>query len=427
MRRLEDLRTLARSRIARNFLVYSLDYGLRIFIQLGYFLVISRSLGPAAYGGFASITAITLLASTFSGIGCDQVLIRQVAKEHRPFAESFGNALSSVLYSSLVLVPLVMALSLVLDFATLSLTGVAMIAIADIVMNRAVWLANTSFQAHERAQVQMVINLSALGLKFISVVLAWQLSDPLTLNAWALWYLAGATCSAVLAVSIVVAKLGAPRMTWRPREIGDGFIYSLEFASLAGLRDLDKTVVVQTLGATAGGYYTAAFRIVDTASVPVRALLAATYTRYFHHSRSGGEAALGFARKVIPYMVVLCILVGLGLLVCAPVVPMLIGEDYRPAVGLIRILSIYPLLFGLSALNGDVLRALQQQRARLLIMLGLMVIYVPAIWLGTRLLAEDGAAIGRIAVQALLFLATGLVAFRIATRTAPRAGGGGAA
>src|SRR5215207_3572419 len=100
-----QLRRLNSSRLAGNFLVYSADFGLRVLVQLLYFLMIVRFLGPAGYGVFASLTAITLFASTFSGIGCDQVLIRRVTRDREPFGLAFGNALSATLVTLPIIVP----------------------------------------------------------------------------------------------------------------------------------------------------------------------------------------------------------------------------------------------------------------------------------------------------------------------------------
>ncbi len=403
---------LARSPLGGNFLVYATDYGLRIVVQLGYFLIISRSLGPAGYGTFASVIAVTAFTSTFVGVGCDQVVIRHVAREGTGFPQAFGNALTSVLISLPILLPLVVLAVLALDLPGMTLAAVLMVAVAELVLYRLVSLSNACFQAHEKARQQFVINVSVLLIRLGAAFAAWQFFSPLTLEIWAAWYLAGSALAAALAVGMVLARLGRPALVLRPRDLGDGFVYALEFASIAGLRDLDKPVVVQTLDATAGGHYTAAFRIVDTACVPVRALLSATYTRYFHHSRAGSAEAFAFARKVLPIMAAVSVAVGVGLVVVAPFVPRLIGEEYGPAVPIIQLLCLYPLTLGVSAMGGDVLRALGMQKARMVVMIVSTVTYLPMVWVGATFLGIAGAALARIASQFVLLAATGLIVAR---------------
>ncbi|WP_152045236.1 lipopolysaccharide biosynthesis protein [Aureimonas psammosilenae] len=406
------LARLKRSNLGGNFFVYATDYGLRIVVQLGYFLIISRSLGPAGYGTFAGFTAITAFVSTFVGIGCDQVLIRHVARDGIPFGQAFGNALTSVLISLPVLLPLVVVATLMLHFEGLPLDAILMVAVAELVLYRLVSLCNACFQAHEKARQQFVINVSVLIIRLIAAFMAWQFFDPLTLQIWSAWYLAGAVVAVCLALGMVLTQLGRPVLVLKPCDLGDGFIYALEFASIAGLRDLDKPLVVQTLDATAGGHYTAAFRIVDTACVPIRALLSATYTRYFHHSRKGTSEAFAFARKVLPVMGGVSLAVGLGLLVGAPFVPLLIGEQYREAVPIIQILCLYPFTLGVSAMGGDVLRALGMQKARMIVMIFSTVTYLPMVWVGATYLGIAGAAVARLVSQILLLAATSFIVVR---------------
>ena len=413
--RINDAR---RSPMVGSFMVYSLDYGLRIVVQLGYFIIISRSLGASGYGLFAAVVAISQLAAAFTGIGCEQVLIRRVARDGTPFPLALGNAVSATLLSLPVLVPLATLVAMALGLEGLTLTTVLLLVLADVGLHRGVTLANMAFQAHEQARPQLVINITASLIKLAAAVLAFWLSSPLTLEIWAWWYAGSTVLASLFAFTLLVIRLGGPRLVFYPRDLGDGFIYALEYASMAALRDLDKPVVADTLGSAAAGAYAAAFRIVDTATVPVRALLRTTYVRYFHHAGQGVDAAIGFARKVLPIMAGGSLVLAIGLLVGAPVIPLLIGEDYDEAVPIIRWLAIYPLVFGLSSMGADLLRGLNLQRARLIVMLVATITYVPIVWLGAEAFGVEGAAIARTISQVLLLAATAWIIARVSRRHA---------
>ena len=413
-----------RSRIGANVLVYGADFALRIAVQFGYFLVISRALGAGGYGAFVSLTALTFLASAFSGFGAEQVLIRRVARDGSPHGEALGNALAATVLSWVVVVPLALGLVALLNVGGLHAAVVLPVVVADVVLLRFVTLANACFQAREEGRPQLLINVAASVLRLGAAGLAWWLTPDLDLATWVLWYVAAAGASALLAAGVVLARLGRPRPAFHPADMRDGAIYALEFASMAAVRDLDKPVVAETLGAEAAGVYAAAFRIVDTACVPVRALLRATYTRYFHHGREGVAATLGFARRVLGPMAAVSLAVAALLVALAPVVPRLIGDDYASSVPIIRWLALYPLLLGLSAMGADVLRSLGRQRARVVVMLVSVLLYVPLVWWGARLFGPEGAAAARTASQLLLFAVTALVVARVSRDGGPSRGAG---
>ena len=402
--------------MAGNFLVYSLDFSLKIIVQLGYFIVISRALGVAGYGLFASVTAISQLVGTFVGMGSEHVLIRRVARDGTPFALAFGNALSAMAVTIPVLVPFAALAALWLGLEGLTVTAVLLIVAADLGPARGMNLALLAFQSREMARPQFVVNIVTSGLKLAAAAGAYMFVGELTLETWAWWYAGSMVLTGVFSIAYLITKLGRPRLAFYPRDMGDGFIYALEFASMAALRDLDKPVVADTLGPATAGSYTAAFRLVDTSCVPIRALLRTTYVRYFHAGSEGTEAALQLAKRVLPIMVGMAVVLGAGLLVGASFVPWLLGAEYEPAVPIIRWMAIYPLIFGLSSMGADMLRGLNLQRERLVVMLLTTVTYVPMIWAGTQIYGAEGAAIARTLSQGFLLLATGVIIWRVARR-----------
>ena len=408
--------TLRRSPMAGNFLVYSLDFSLKIVVQLGYFIVISRALGVAGYGLFASVAAISMLATTFVGMGAEHVLIRRVARDGTPFSIALGNAITAMAVTLPVLVPLAVLSALWLGLEGLTLTAVLLIVLADLGPAKAINLAMLAFQSQEMARPQFVLNILTSVLKLAAALGAYLLVEDLTLELWGWWYAGSLTVAGAFSLLYLFIKLGRPKFAFYPRDMGDGFIYSLEFASMAALRDLDKPVVADTLGPAAAGSYTAAFRLVDTSCVPIRALLRTTYVRYFHAGGESLEAALTLAKRVLPIMVGMAVVLGAGLLVGASFVPWLLGAEYEPAVSIIRWMAAYPLILGLSSMGADMLRGLNLQRERLVVMVLTTVTYVPMIWAGTQIYGAEGAAIARILSQSFLLVATGFIIWRVARR-----------
>jgi O-antigen/teichoic acid export membrane protein len=396
------LKTILRSKLTANYFFYSLDYGLRIIVQFGYFAIISRSLGAAGYGIFASISAISILAGVFSGLGSEQVMIRRSAGDPAAFRSAFGHTLICIAGS---IAPVSAICFLVLQFMNtggIAWWSVALFIVSETLFTKLIYLANACFMAHEVAGRQFVINITTSSIKLAGAALAWTFSHPLTLEIWSAWYFASIGLGAAFAMGLVLWELGRPRFTFFSGELRDGLQYGLEFASVVALRDLDKPLVVETLGAEAGGLYTAAFRIVDTACIPVRALLLATYTRYFSHAKTDTRAAVAFGFRVLPLGLAISAVLGLCLLLFAWIVPLIIGPTYEKAVPIIEWFAIYPAIILLSGAGMDLLRSVGLLGPRLRIALVSIVTYLPLCWIGAISAGTIGVTIARSVSQLLL-------------------------
>ena len=96
------------SPLARNTLWALGGSGTRLLIQAIYFLIIARCLGPGQYGAFIAATALTAVMSPFVGLGHGILLIKNVSRDRRLFAEYWGNGLMMTLVSGSVLTFLAM-------------------------------------------------------------------------------------------------------------------------------------------------------------------------------------------------------------------------------------------------------------------------------------------------------------------------------
>ena len=84
----------------------SIGQGFRLVIQAAYFVLIARSLGPDAYGAFVTVVAMAALLGPFSGIGTQNLFVKNVRSGKREAPICWGNgilltALSGSLFSAL--------------------------------------------------------------------------------------------------------------------------------------------------------------------------------------------------------------------------------------------------------------------------------------------------------------------------------------
>jgi O-antigen/teichoic acid export membrane protein len=169
---------------------------------------------------------------------------------------------------------------------------------------------------------------------------------------------------------------------------------------------------VETLGAEAGGIYTAAFRVVDSACIPVRALLLATYTRYFSHAKIDTRAAVAFGFRILPAGLAISGILGICLYAFAWIVPLIIGPSYEGAVPVIKWFAIYPAIILLSGAGMDLLRSIGLLGPRLRITLFSIVTYLPLCWIGAIFGGVTGVTIARNLSQVVLAAMTWLTIYR---------------
>ena len=409
MRRLFELANKYRSSaLARNTVTYTFNFGLQLVIQFTYFMMISRYLGPVSYGVFVTLSAVSGIANTITGLGSDHVLIQRVAVTPSNFARYFGHAL--VLLGGTL--PLVAAAVMVIGH---SITGdhlafPAFLAIisAHLVCGRLASLCSSIFMAFDRARLQMLVNVGLAVMRASFLLLAILFHDQLTLEIWAWWYLAASAISAVVAIILVLVICGAPRLNIIRADLPLGLQFCLEFMAINSVGDLDKPTVSHFLGPGAAGAYAAGLKIVDAASAPIRALLYATYTRHFRNAAASRADSVGFGVKLLPFSLAMSLAIAVILFVGADYVPYVIGHDFDGTPQIIKLFALYPLLHGISGIGADILRAVGKQHIRILLLVVTALMMVPAIWTGAVLGGLVGAAVARLLLQVGLIAATWL-------------------
>ncbi len=56
-------RRARQSPLVANTISYTINFGLQLVIQLGFFMLVSRTLGAQGYGVFVSITSVSIIAA----------------------------------------------------------------------------------------------------------------------------------------------------------------------------------------------------------------------------------------------------------------------------------------------------------------------------------------------------------------------------
>jgi O-antigen/teichoic acid export membrane protein len=398
--------------LGRNTLWGFGGYGLRLVLQAAYFIIIARCLGPGKYGAFIAATALGAVISPFVGLGSGNLLIKNVARDERLFREYWGNGLLMTLLSGLALVFIAVPLCRLILPHTIPMMAISLVSISDLIFVKFLDMAAWAFQAFERLSNTAALNVLVSLTRLVGIViLAIRFSHP-SMLAWAAIYLAGSVLAATIGVLWATLSLGTPKLALH-RLLGEGsegFYFSFSLSAQTIYNDIDKTMMARLSTLDAAGIYAAAYRLIDVAFIPVRALLNAAYPGFFRAGAGGIQASMNYGqrllRKILPYSLFAFAALMLG----APIVPHILGRDYANVTEALRWLSLLPLLKTLHYFIADSLTGAGHQGLRTSIQTGVAVFNIMInLWLIPRY-GWHGAAWSSLASDGLLLLGLWLAA-----------------
>src|ERR1700684_20050 len=108
----------------------SIGQGFRLVIQAAYFVLVARSLGPDAYGAFVTVVALAALLGPFSGIGTQNLFVKNVRSGKREAAICWGNGIVLTVVSGTLFSALAVGANFLLHLQTAPLV-VMIVCLAD--------------------------------------------------------------------------------------------------------------------------------------------------------------------------------------------------------------------------------------------------------------------------------------------------------
>lgn len=387
-------------------------FGLQLLTQIGWLVMALRVLGPEGYGLFASLTAVTVAASCFVGWGCDQLLIRHVAARPEALPAWLGHSLLSITATGL---PVLALLLLGLPFFEIGRIGawpLAAVLAADLLLARYANLCIAVYMATGQAARQSSVTVTIGATRLAAILLIAALPGSASLADWAWWYLGASGLAAILCLGLVIRDHGGPRWGWIGGQWGEGLAFSAESALQASVKDLDKPIVLEFAGPAAAGLYAAAFRIMDTLCLPIRALGYAIYAKLFRLAAEDRAACLAYGRKMLPVGVGIGLAAAIGVLIFADLLPYIFGGAYAELPWLVRLVCLMPAAFGAYIVGADLLSAVGRQSHRLGVVILSLALTIGLCWLIVPWGGLAGAALARLAVTLLTAGLVWLLALR---------------
>lgn len=377
-------------------------------LQTVYYVFLARVLGAEQFGVFIGLLAFTGFFHPFVGWGYDSILIRSVARDKKTYPHSLG--LSIVVHgvsgvAMLLLSMLVNEFFFREPFFFILLFNVM---VAESLL-RITEFYGRAFQAFERLNAASKIWAVSALFKLLAVAFFWLIGEDHSVILWSWYYLAGSLIGVFVTTGATFLKLGTPSFRSYSGSLRfdfwEGFAFSISRVSTVIYSDVDKFMLLKLSGQYAAGIYSAAYQFIKAAYFPILSVFLASYPKFFQKGFQGATKIWAFIKKVLLLTGSLGLLVSAILFVAAPLVPVILGEDYTEAVQILRWLAIVPFLQSIYVAFADALSGADLQKLRSTIQAAVVILNVTLNFWLIPLYSWWGAVVATIASETVLLLA----------------------
>lgn len=405
-------------RLGKNTIAGTIGLGTRAALQAAYLLILSRWLGADGYGLFAGSVALMILFAPVVSWGSLLLVTRHIANDRRRSRAMWATALTQIGIMGGLVVLAMLAVSTLLP-QRLPIAPMLMLAVSELIMLPITWAATSQCYALERGPASAVaVCLGSVG-RVLAMLVAVAGGVAATPANAAIAHFAGSGLAVAGAVVLVACVDGWPQ--WRSRmrlreSLRQGTPYAVSNVAGSGYQEVDKFLMLQSLGAAIVGPYTVAFRVVSIFLMPVTALISASLPRLM--ARAGSSDGRRTYRAMLLSGVGYGILAGAVIPLVEPWIPRVFGSDYAPATHYLGLLALWPPLFALRQCLATHLTAHSRQAMRSYVEMGGLGIVVV---LNLLLLPRIGAEAAVLALLVAEVLVAGVTALLV--RQGPRSEG----
>lgn len=334
--------------------------------RVAYFTIVANVLGPDGYGTFVACTALIAILSPFACFGSASVLIKHASRDRDLFRPYFGNAIIVTLASASVLTVVVLCIRTTVLPQSATVAMVLSICVADLVGLQLSTLCSESFVLSDFRKYTQLTAWSVLVRCIAAIVLA---ASTRTATHWAYLYALSTLISTLTGITVVSCVCGLPRFQLRLiiPSLREGIHFSTSSASQSVYNDIDKTMLARMSSVEDAAIYAVAYRFIEAAMLPIRAVTAVTYPDFFRRGAQGVTSSFGLARPMIRRSAVYGLGVAIPLFVGAGAVPLIMGKAYTESTSALRWLCLLPAIKSVHAFLTDTLTGADFQWQRSLI------------------------------------------------------------
>lgn len=324
--------------------------GLRTLGQAAVFLIVARVLGVEAYGAYSAVLALAMTTGGFVSLGAAVIMLRETARDIDSFAESWGRTLAAWTVTA----PMLFAIYLSLAWAILpGGTGwiiVVCLGAAEILFAPLTQATIQAYQGHERIGRAARIVLAPILPRLAAATmlpLVLILAPSMRLPIWTALYLLATAVATVYTLRLLQHDFGLRlAVHWRglAQVLREGWPFAVGSAAQKVYVDIDKLMLARMTTLEITGAYSAAYRVVDMANVPLMSFFAAAAPRFFRAGGDGTRGVASYAWRVLPLPLLYALAVSGGLYLLAGFLPWVLGAGFVQAVAVLQWLAWLPLV-----------------------------------------------------------------------------------
>jgi len=325
--------------IARATVRTSAVLGLRLLVQTGTLLLVSRLLGPRQYGAFAGVASLAVTLGALSSFGMPLVVLGEMSRDPARRGSVLAYAVpTTVLFGGALLALYLLVCGTVLSRTGIATATLAAIGLTEIVLQPLFALPAAEHHALGRIARAQLLNLLPLVLRLLAALSVFLAQPAHALDVYAAGYLA----ASLVALAIAAITLPAPWPGWRqwrlprPGELGNAGGYAALNLTSASPAELDKTLAARLLPLPDAGLYSAGARIIGAATLPVIAMLLSASPRLFREGLQPSSRTLRLLAWMSAAALAYSLALAAALWFAAPAFPWVFGARYQGIDRVIR-------------------------------------------------------------------------------------------
>jgi O-antigen/teichoic acid export membrane protein len=358
-------RRLCNHQLARSASWLAIGQGANFLLQAACFLLLARLLGVTSYGIFAGVFALVNTVTPYSPLGSAMLFMRYVSMDPSMARLHWGNTVVTIVAVSILLCGVVSwAGSILVGPSRIEM--IVVLVVANCIMSQITLCASSVFLTLGHLRSSAVNRLLSNLSRFIALVVMAISLKRATAFQWSLGVLFSSTVAAAITLLWVRSTIGPMRFDLRStrRHFWEGIGFSVAGSTESVYNDFDKVMLSHYGMNQAAGIYTMAYRVVDFATTPLAALVAATMPRLFVMSKEGFAAVAHRCAQLTR----IAFAIGIGsacfTLAASPWILRAVGHGFADAVLAIRWLCWLPAIRAVHQMAGSALTATGRQNYR---------------------------------------------------------------
>jgi O-antigen/teichoic acid export membrane protein len=380
------------------------------------FSLLGRSLGPEGFGDYAGLYAIAAPLITLASTGVALAQAQHVVREHEDLEDTTQSCFTLSLAGGalMTLLGTILATLIVRD---LPLHAIVPILLLEFVSYPAVLIAANTVQVRDGYAASTPVRLIPIVLRMVILVTLFAM-DRLTIAALGTTYLVVTAVLSVVQIRRVGRRYGIAIRPGRVRKrhLKSSLVYSSGVSGFALQNDGDKTVLAAYHYRHDLGIYSAAYKIVQFGLIPVNTWMSVSHNRFLVHDEDAKGQHLRRAIRFGGVIAVYGIVFALGVVIAAPLITLIVGNEFKGSVTIVRWLAPLVLLRGLAIFPLNGLMGLGYARLRTALLLGAAGLSVAAYVALVPLWQWKGAAVGTLVGEACLAATAWIFLLRLQRR-----------